>query len=140
MKPKPKTKEGVSLDEEGFPQVLPLDGVEVAPAPVDEGMRWSTKAWVAEVEQVYWNGLPTPPSTPPPAADDHADVVETWREGRRAEADEVALRILKEVCKPELDVDSPTARMDDPAEDRRRDLMRTGYHKVEKTILASYEF
>ncbi|TXT11129.1 hypothetical protein VHUM_01880 [Vanrija humicola] len=61
-----------SKDAEGYPRVLPDDGVGAPPPPptnsglagADEGMRWSTKEWVAKVENVYWSGLPTPPASP----------------------------------------------------------------------------
>lgn len=59
-------------DAEGYERPLPDDGVATQQASglvssglaSEDGMRWSTKEWVAAVESRYWAGLPTPPSSP----------------------------------------------------------------------------
>ncbi|EKD02039.1 hypothetical protein A1Q2_03739 [Trichosporon asahii var. asahii CBS 8904] len=59
-------------DAEGYERPLPDDGVATQQASglvssglaSEDGMRWSTKEWVAVVESRYWAGLPTPPSSP----------------------------------------------------------------------------
>lgn len=58
-------KPSKEVDAEGYPRPLADDGVAPAPLPTssglngaDEGMRWSTKEWVAGVEKLYWDGMP----------------------------------------------------------------------------------
>lgn len=69
--PSPPTPAPPRRDEEGF--VRPWETTDVAlaqlPSPsdaassamaVDQDMRWSTKAWVARVEAIYWGREPPP--------------------------------------------------------------------------------
>ncbi|KAL7418306.1 Cytosolic Fe-S cluster assembly factor nar1 [Cryptotrichosporon argae] len=126
----------VRVDEEGYARPLPDDGVDdrapaaasgAVPGPgagddwaapanravgvrVDEGMRWSTKAWVDGVEAVYWAAAGgaawTPPGSPEPrdASADRAD---------------------------EMDATVRAA-----WGDKARDLLRTHYSKVEGDVLS----
>jgi hypothetical protein len=86
----------VEVDEEGYPRPIPDDGVEVK---VEEEMRWSTKDWVAKVEEIYWSGLPTPPSSPKPDSGD-VEMSEpgAGTESRLGLADQMAERIVKQAC------------------------------------------
>lgn len=90
-------------DDEGYERPMADEGV-------DEGMRWSTKEWVAKVEAIYW-GQPTPPPSPP------LKPVESGL----IEADELAERVVHEACS------------DDPV--RRWEFLRTRYRKVEGDVL-----
>ncbi|BEI80272.1 hypothetical protein CcaverHIS002_0108010 [Cutaneotrichosporon cavernicola] len=94
MKPASNT-----VDAEGYARPLPDDGVAEPPRSTglasEEGMRWSTKEWVAEVERVYWTGLPTPPTSPRILAQDAA--LAQWPERTRAAdglADQVVMDML----------------------------------------------
>lgn len=73
MKPRAATEKEVKdaqRDEEGYERPLPDDGTAPASGLVssglaaEDGLRWSTKEWVAAVEARYWAGLPTPPASP----------------------------------------------------------------------------
>jgi hypothetical protein len=133
-------------DEEGFPRIWELEGVETRTPQIDESMRWSTKAWVAKVENVYWSDLPTPPASPPPdseaATKNQAgsmkpfDSLEELRflshRPESSRADDLAKRIIVETCKPR---DGQYAEvMDEEAEHRRWEFLRTRYRKVESDV------
>ncbi len=133
MKPSSAAKPVIAQgdrDEEGYVRDWAAEGVEKpgGEAQVDEGMRWSTKAWVAKVEAVYWSGLPTPPGSPSLKACDA---------GRTAlqRADAVALDILRDVCRPAVAISRIDDVTDEAAEARRREFLRTTYHRVETDIL-----
>ncbi|KAJ9095691.1 hypothetical protein QFC21_005563 [Naganishia friedmannii] len=137
-------------DEEGYPRVWEYEGVETTPTTtqVDESMRWSTKAWVAKVEAMYWSDLPTPPAspTPPPprpAADPRSsgslkpfdslqelhDLSSTRSFSR---ADDLAKRIITDVCEPVSGRYDEV--MDERAERLRWEFLRTRYRKVETDV------
>lgn len=103
---------GVRIDEEGYPRPMADEGV------AEEGMRWSTKEWVAKVETVYW-GLPTPPSSPKPDSG-HLENDPSERT-RMDQADHLSDAIVSQVVG------------DDPAQ--RWELLRTRFRKVEGDIL-----
>ncbi|KAK4686271.1 hypothetical protein P7C73_g3859, partial [Tremellales sp. Uapishka_1] len=94
---KPKSFE---LDQEGYQR--PIE---------DEGMRWSTKEWVATVEKVYWSegGLMTPPPE------------EEILESKEAQADRVAEAIVWDVAEGD--------------EVRKREFLRTSFRRVESDVL-----
>ncbi len=119
-----------AIDEEGFKRNWEMEGVEMMVKPqIDESMRWSTKSWVAQVEQVYWSGLPTPPASPSreePKLSISAD------ETNRLRADRQARQVIVQVCKPNSGVYSE--QMDEEAERRRDEFLRTRYRKVESDI------
>lgn len=150
MKPTVPTSsapEAMEVDEEGYQRVLPDDGVAVAVnggsngvgtgavAGMEEGMRWSTKEWVAKVEDIYWTGLPTPPPSPPLTASNvsgFAPQVKTngityvhTKNGidRNLQSDRLAEEIIHEVCG------------DDAS--KRWEFMRTRFRKVESDVLSS---
>ena len=61
-----------TLDEEGFARNWEQGGaVPTATPSAESGLdmtaseRWGDKEWVKKVEAAYWNGLPTPPPSPP---------------------------------------------------------------------------
>jgi iron only hydrogenase large subunit-like protein len=87
-----------AVDAEGYERPLPDDGVAEPPRSTglasEEGMRWSTKEWVAEVERVYWTGLPTPPASPRIQAQDAAPA--QWPARTRA-ADGLAEQVVADM-------------------------------------------
>ena len=101
-------------DEEGFPRIWALEGVETRTPQIDESMRWSTKVWVAKVEEIYWSDLPTPPASPPPdpaAAsknqagslkpfDSLTELCSLSHPPEFSRADDLAKRIIVDTCKP----------------------------------------
>lgn len=129
-------------DEEGFPRVWELEGVETRKPMIDESMRWSTKAWVAKVETVYWSGLPTPPASPPPSESDQAGSLKPFDSldelkalstlPEFAQADKLAEQIIVETCAPQDGAYADI--MDDEAEGKRRQFLRTRYRKVESDV------
>lgn len=130
--PDERTKNGMEIDEEGYPRPMADDGTAPAPPAVaggEEGMRWSTKEWVAKVETIYWTGLPTPPLSPKSAPEglngdiDIATKDHTSRgadEDRLGMADEIAANILGEAVGDEVE---------------RWEFLRTRYRKVEGDVL-----
>ncbi|WRT70338.1 cytosolic Fe-S cluster assembly factor NAR1 [Kwoniella shivajii] len=129
----------MDVDEEGYERPLPDDGTEAKPKDgggIEEGMRWSTKEWVSKVEEIYWTGLPTPPSSPPLEAsniDDYVDFgvatkANSGGHGRLdgnsplKQADSLVEAIVKDVCG------------DDSG--KRWEFLRTRFRKVESDILA----
>jgi hypothetical protein len=129
-------------DEEGFPRVWELEGVETRKPMIDESMRWSTKAWVAQVETIYWSGLPTPPASPklnesnqvgslkPFDSLDELKALSTLPEF--AQADKLAEQIIVETCAPANGAYADI--MDEEAEAKRREFLRTRYRKVESDV------
>lgn len=139
--------ETMEVDEEGYQRPLPDDGVAVAVnrtsndvgtgtvAGMEEGMRWSTKEWVAKVEDIYWTGLPTPPPSPPLTAsnvDGFAPQVKINGTtnghvnngiNRNLQSDQLAEEIVHEMCG------------DDAS--KRWEFMRTRFRKVESDVLSS---
>ncbi|WVF73120.1 cytosolic Fe-S cluster assembly factor NAR1 [Kwoniella sp. CBS 6097] len=149
----------MEVDEEGYPRPLPDDGTASPSAAVDatstakdgslikseaeEGMRWSTKEWVAKVEDIYWTGLPTPPPSPPLEASNldkanypkhpsnarhnrdengNGHVVNGGAEARAQAADQLAEEIVRDVCGDDGD--------------KRWEFLRTRFRKVESDILS----
>lgn len=152
-------------DDEGYSRDWEMDGVVAAAdsshqsaavdrhqvVQVDEGMRWSTKSWVNKVEAVYWNGLVTPPTSPPlPSAtpDTAAGIHKTHTlqaaekshppilcidQSMEASANELAMNIIAAIAHPS----DPTRYVQDAdprAEERRRRFLRTSYRKVEGDV------
>lgn len=94
-------------------------GGQVKPTTLEkaeEAMRWSTKEWVAKVEQRYWDG------------DRDGD------DDRKRLADELLERIVVDIARPENGRYADA--MDDAAEKRRCDALRTHYRKVESDLTA----
>jgi iron only hydrogenase large subunit-like protein len=110
-----KRKAEVEVDEEGYERPIPDEGVEMA---VEEEMRWSTKDWVAKVEEIYWSGLPTPPASPGPEG---KETMVERKETRLGMADQLAQQIVMEAC----GVD----------EGKRWNFLRASFAKVEGDIL-----
>jgi iron only hydrogenase large subunit-like protein len=115
-----KKRKDVEVDEEGYERPIPDEGVEVK---VEEEMRWSTKDWVAKVEEIYWSGLPTPPSSPRAVADVDAqgDVAMQGKESRLGMADQLAEKIVREACGDD--------------ETKRANFLRATFAKVEGDVL-----
>ncbi|ORX40699.1 iron hydrogenase [Kockovaella imperatae] len=121
------------LDEEGYERPLPDDGtdlgmtvdsgIEKLPEDSHEGTRWSTKDWVAKVEAVYWNGLPTPPPSP------KADPVDLTVQRGKTEsekhklADELAHQVINDVTGNDAAA--------------RWEFLRTRFRKVEGDVLSN---
>ena len=133
MKPV-KEPTGMEVDEEGYARPLADDGTDVAMGvakvrvEVDksEGTRWSTKEWVAKVEEVYWNGLPTPPpsrSTSPELDKGSVESTHSVRSGseRTITADAVSAEVM----------------MDIGAGEAEWEFLRTRFRKVEGDILSN---
>ena len=110
---KPVARAYPELDAEGYERPAADEGV-------DEGMRWSTKAWVTKVEAIYWMGLPTPPPSPT-LQDQHLDKDDATDDARHLEADRLAEKVVREACGND-DV-------------KRWEFLRTRYRKVEGDIL-----
>lgn len=106
-------KKRKEVDEEGYERPLADDGVEV-----EEEMRWSTKDWVAKVEEIYWNGLPTPPGSPGP---DKQDGMVNRKEDRLSGADKLAQDIVREAC--------------GDGQVKRDNFLRASFAKVEGDVL-----
>ncbi|KAK6909480.1 cytosolic Fe-S cluster assembly factor NAR1 [Kwoniella mangroviensis CBS 10435] len=143
------TEGKMEVDEEGYTRPLPDDGTDIdidkaskakdgslINSGVEEGMRWSTKEWVEKVEAIYWNGLPTPPPSPPLEASNinfklyisepkgHVDgpAQTNGHVDRNQQADLIAEQIVRDVC------DNDSA--------KRWEFLRTRFRKVESDILA----
>ena len=110
---KPVARVHSELDEEGYERPVADEGV-------DEGMRWSTKAWVAKVEAIYWMGLPTPPPSPT-LSNQHLNKDVTVNDVRNREADRLAEIVVKEACEDD--------------DEKRWEFLRTRYRKVEGDVL-----
>ena len=115
MKPVSAKKRKAEVDEEGYERPIPDEGVDMV---VEEEMRWSTKDWVAKVEEIYWSGLPTPPSSPGPEGEQ--GMVER-KEIRLGMADQIAQQIVMEACGED--------------EAKRWNFLRASFAKVEGDIL-----
>jgi len=114
MKPVTKVqREELEVDEEGFERPMADEGV-------DEGMRWSTKEWVAKVEVIYWGGLPTPPPSPTLPAQ-HLHKEETIDSRRYEEADRLAEEVVRDACGDN--------------EGKRWEFLRTRFRKIEGDVL-----
>ena len=123
MKPvstKRKAATGAEVDEEGYERPLADEGVDTRmDVEVEEEMRWSTKDWVAKVEEIYWSGLPTPPGSPTLGGEAPAKV--SKGEERLGWADKMAEEIVSEVCGED--------------ESKRSNFLRCGFAKVEGDVL-----
>jgi hypothetical protein len=121
MKPvsgtKRKPQPDIEVDEEGYERPIPDDGVEMV---AEEEMRWSTKEWVAKVEEIYWTGLPTPPPSPRLGSNGAEQEVQR-RETRLGMADQLAEQIVREACGED--------------EEKRWNFLRASFAKVEGDIL-----
>jgi hypothetical protein len=155
--------EMVETDEEGYPRPMADDGVEVRPVQVgrehvgestgvdvpgkqvDEGMRWSTKEWVAKVEEIYWSGLPTPPPSPPllrgdsemeieVSGDESAAYVRVSIMGLGKDEDNKAESMVRTVLE---DVGAGAGDRGDEGVDARWEFLRTRYRKVQGDVLGA---
>lgn len=113
MKPVTKVHREGEVDEEGYERPMADEGV-------DEGMRWSTREWVAKVEEIYWSGLPTPPPSPTLPAQ-HLTNDNGVEDGRYTEADRLAEEVVKDACGED--------------EAKRWEFLRTRFRKVEGDVL-----
>jgi hypothetical protein len=149
-----ETVGSIGKDEEGYPRIWEYEGVETnKPDPttqIDESMRWSTKAWVAKVEAMYWSDLPTPPASPPPPSSSSSPSTDPRSSGSLkpfeslqelhdlsstrdfSRADDFAKQIITEVCQPASGRYAET--MDEEAERNRWEFLRTRYRKVETDV------
>ncbi|KAJ9111355.1 hypothetical protein QFC19_001123 [Naganishia cerealis] len=134
-------------DEEGYPRVWELEGVEskkldTTTPQIDESMRWSTKAWVAQVETMYWSDLPTPPASPPSTDTRSSGSLKPFESLQElhdlsssrefSRADDLAKRIIIDVCRPASGRYDEV--MDEQAEHNRWEFLRTRYRKVETDV------
>ena len=109
-----------SVDEEGYPRPMEVDGVAAPPTPSaapqgEEEMRWrwSTKDWVNKVEAIYWGGLLTPPPSPP--------LGRLTQSSDHEVADKLAEGIVDDMCGSDLA--------------NRWEFLRTRFRKVEGDVL-----
>jgi hypothetical protein len=123
-------------DAEGFSRDWAADGVAVVAEdrPAGDGTqsqgyasKWGDREWTARVEAMYWNGVPTPPPSPPLSG--------PAKPSRVAVADELALRVVRELCQPKEGLSAWSSAMDEDAEARRRQFFRTEYRAVESEVL-----
>ena len=124
----------VEVDEEGYPRPMADEGVEI-PGQTDkykeiegeEGMRWSTKEWVAKVEEIYWICLPTPPPSltlsPSPANSGKTPIGgEMGVEDRLLQADQWTEKVVWDVCGEDQAI--------------RHVFLRTTFQKVQGDVLS----
>jgi hypothetical protein len=148
---RPPNNQPPELDAEGYARDWNADGVALgvdgvmSNRPAGDGSqaqgygaKWGDREWTARVEATYWNGLPTPPpspgSVPTPIS---ASLLKPTDPQTRATADQLATRVLQDLCQPSeahLSI-SWSDRMDEDAEARRRGLFRTEYRAVESEVL-----
>jgi hypothetical protein len=145
MKPKSENaataaKQAAGRDEEGYSRDWEMEGVEAPKTQIDEGMRWSTKSWVAKVEKVYWSGLPTPPQSPKADGQDRV-VAEEEQENRKISAVDPQIEIATKIGQQIIDtiVESSkkslsTTNSAEIAYEARINFLRTRYRKVEGDV------
>jgi hypothetical protein len=145
MKPKSENaataaRQAARRDEEGYSRDWEMEGVETPKTQIDEGMRWSTKSWVAKVEKVYWSGLPTPPQSPKANGQEQV-VAEQEQDGHRIDAVDPQVEIATKKSQQIIDAivesaktSSSTADASDIASEARRNFLRTRYRKVEGDV------
>ena len=126
-------------DEEGYKRDWEIEGVETTTAQVDEGMRWSTKSWVATVEKVYWSGLPTPPQSPKadgqeqvPALHQEDESTTIATDPRIEMADRIGQSVIEAVIKNAKRSSSSTVA--EAEGQARKEFLRTRYRKVEGDV------
>ncbi|KZT41487.1 iron hydrogenase [Sistotremastrum suecicum HHB10207 ss-3] len=127
----------------GGGQLRPMKSIGIQ-EPVPNGVegdknvadsRWGDKAWLEKVESLYWHDLPTPPPSPPPGGK-HDAVATSQHVDRLEEANQLANRILKDLCLPASDSDVGwNANLDGDAETKRNELFRTAYRRVESDVV-----
>lgn len=128
-----------TADAEGYAREDPADtvGLPVASA------KWGDREWTKRVEEAYWNARPR--------ALDGARVRGDEADGVLEEADELAARILRDLCRPKdasegVLADQPltgapdaaarwSLALDEEAAVRRRELFRTQYRAVESEVV-----
>ena len=123
-------KPAAGVDEEGYPRPLPDDGTDAtmgidkpAQEGANEGTRWSTKEWVAKVEAIYWNGLPTPPPSPTLGPADLSNGVHLQASERNRIADALADKIVRDVSEGNAM--------------KQWEFLRTRFRKVEGDVLTN---
>lgn len=120
--------------------------------------KWGDREWTKRVEEAYWHDLPTPPPSPPaglarpgsgPSADGASSpqVTEPGKSGSMGSidgdcvvsprnlkkltyADELAVRVLVDLCRPHEGVAGWASEMEAGAEEARRRYFRTEYRAV----------
>jgi hypothetical protein len=132
--------ETTTPDAEGFVRDWAADGVAptVVMPPASDGTqsqgyasKWGDREWTARVEAIYWDGLPTPPPSPPLSS----ACLAPWTHPRAMLADRLAVQIARDLCNPVVPIEAWTDTMDAEAEKRRHALFRTGYRAVESEVL-----
>ncbi|KZT26740.1 iron hydrogenase [Neolentinus lepideus HHB14362 ss-1] len=139
LKPPSIDEEGFQRDQEGEGAQMELNG-EVRDAGMESSAgrageaiqaRWGSKAWTKKVEEAYWGGFPTPPPSRP------SSPVPKMRDAeKRARANQLAVKILVEMCRPaDGEPRDWMVSMDPEAERLRREYFRTSYRAVESEII-----
>lgn len=101
--------------------------------------KWGDREWTKKVEQAYWHDLPTPPPSPSPVSSPLSLSLSTTTRtnslSSHALADELAARVLTELCKPSDGFESTwQSKMDSAAEESRKAYFRTQYRAVESEL------
>ncbi|GJE92296.1 Iron hydrogenase [Phanerochaete sordida] len=136
---KPPTVES-SADAEGYKRDWDAAGVKLDDDDDTVGRiqpaKWGDREWTKKVEVAYWSGLPTPPPSPKLGAEHTGESASDHVDGKTAQAERLAARVLSETCRPEGSAPrSWTDSMDEAAEERRRKYFRTQYRAVESEVV-----
>jgi len=122
--PTAKAAENRTLDAEGFPRQWEKEGAKVDEMDVampeimtDPSAKWGDKDWIKKVEAAYW---------PAEKAEDRAAY---------ERCDVFAEQVLEEVCEPQMSQGDWMQSMNGDAEERRREVFRTSYRKVESEVI-----
>lgn len=141
LRPMQKVKGKAGEDEAGFGRDweasgVKLDSEEFGPTQ-GQSAKWGDKAWTKKVEVVYWHDLPTPPPSPTPGDEtDPGKSLSCLVDKKTRAADQLAVRVLEETCKPkDAHVSSWMDSLDESAERRRRNIFRTQYRAVESEVV-----
>lgn len=102
-----------------------LDGIPESAAARDA--RWGDKQLVKDVEAIYWQGAWTPPASPTDTQQAPAPNFTIL--------DQLATRILQDLCQPASSCDQWSEDMDNAAESSRRALFRTNFRAVESEVV-----
>lgn len=127
------------VDEEGYKRDWDASGVKLDDddtAGKIQPAKWGDREWTKKVEVAYWSDLPTPPPSPKLDGKSDGELASTSVEGKTAQAERLAARVLAEMCHPKGSAPrSWTDGMDEDAEALRRKYFRTQYRAVEGEVV-----